>query len=67
MIAFRENRFANPEGLIGFIQKEARTVSLRPDHTLLCRRTWDRAADRLDGAATLAAALAGIAASKSRD
>jgi transcription-repair coupling factor (superfamily II helicase) len=63
VIAFRENKFANPQGLIGFIQKEARTVNLRPDHTLLCRRSWERPADRLDGVAKLAATLAGIATS----
>lgn len=62
VIAFRNNRFANPQGLIGFIQKEAHTISLRPDHTILCRRSWERPADRLEGVAKLAAVLAGIAA-----
>ena len=62
VIAFRDNKFANPEGLIGFIQKEARTVSLRPDHSLLYRRSWETPQDRLAGVDALAATLAKIAA-----
>ncbi|MEM9684125.1 MAG: transcription-repair coupling factor, partial [Pseudomonadota bacterium] len=62
VIAFRDNKFGNPEGLIGFIQKEARTVSLRPDHTILCRRSWESAQERLAGVAGLAETLSGIAA-----
>ena len=66
VVAFRDNRFANPEGLIGFIQKESRSMSLRPDHTLLYRRGWETAAERLAGVDSLAATLAKVAADGKR-
>ncbi len=65
VVAFRDNKFANPEGLIGFIQKEARSVSLRSDHSLLYRRAWETPKDRLAGVDALAATLAKIAAAGS--
>ena len=62
VLSFRNNEFANPEGLIGFIQKEAGKVRLRPDHSLLCMRRWDRQQERLDGVRDLVSVLARIAA-----
>ena len=53
VIAFRENRFANPQGLIGFIAGQAGRVTLRPDHRLIYRRDWEDATDRLKGARTI--------------
>jgi transcription-repair coupling factor (superfamily II helicase) len=62
VLSFRNNEFANPEGLIGFIHKEAGRVRLRPDHSLLCMRRWDRQQERLDGVRDLVSTLARIAA-----
>ncbi len=62
VLSFRNNEFANPEGLIGFIHKEAGRVRLRPDHSLLCMRRWDRQQERLDGVRDLVSTLARISA-----
>src|SRR3546814_20305584 len=40
-VAFHKNAFANPAGLIAFIQKQAGGVKMRPDHQLVYRRDWD--------------------------
>ena len=45
VLAFRKNQFANPEGLVQFMQKSASRVKLQADHKLVfrptgrCRRT----------------------------
>jgi transcription-repair coupling factor (superfamily II helicase) len=46
---FHNNSFANPAGLIAFIQKQAGQVKLRPDHTLVYRRAWDGDEARVRG------------------
>jgi transcription-repair coupling factor (superfamily II helicase) len=61
VVAFRNDTFANPEGLIAFITENAGTVKVRPDQKLALRRVWERPAERLGGAARLAADLAAIA------
>ncbi|MEQ8604023.1 MAG: transcription-repair coupling factor [Marivibrio sp.] len=62
VVAFRNNDFPNPQGLIGFIQKFAGSAKLRPDHKLVVMRDWDGEADRLKGARQLADRLSEIAA-----
>src|SRR5262249_7052136 len=47
VIALRDNRFANPAGLVELIQRNAGTLKLRPDHKLLYQRSWDDAKARL--------------------
>ena len=61
VLAFHNNAFAYPEGLIGFIQQKAGGVRLRPDHNLVYMSRWERQQDRLDGVRELAATLARIA------
>jgi transcription-repair coupling factor (superfamily II helicase) len=61
-LAFRENRFANPAGLVDFIQRQRGAAKLRPDHHLVYMRDWPAAEDRLQGVAWLSAELAQIAA-----
>ncbi len=61
VITFRNNSFANPSGLVGFIQRAAGSARLRPDHSLIITREWEGAASRLAGAAELARELARIA------
>ena len=61
VVSFHDNSFPYPEGLIGFIQKEAGGVRLRPDHSLVYRGTWDRQQLRLDGVRGLVGKLAEIA------
>jgi len=61
VISLRENRFANPAGLVDLIQRNAGTLRLRPDQKILYQRNWDDAKARLAGAAKLVQALAKIA------
>ena len=49
VIAFRNDTVANPEALIRFVQEQAGTVKLRPDHRLVYRRHWERPEDRVRG------------------
>ena len=57
----RDNRFANPAGLVDLIQRNAGTLKLRPDHKAIYLRNWEDAKTRLAGVARLAQALAKIA------
>ncbi len=61
-ITFHANRFANPAGLVAFLQENADTAKLRPDQRLVIRRDWDDARDRLRGVAAILQRLAAIAA-----
>ncbi|MGH6945950.1 MAG: transcription-repair coupling factor [Kiloniellales bacterium] len=61
VIAFHKDRVAKPEKLVAFIQAQAGSVNLRPDHKLVYRRQWDRAKDRVSGVRRLLGELAEIA------
>ena len=61
VISLRENRFANPAGLVELIQRHAGTLKLRPDQKILYQRNWDDAKARLTGAVKLVQTLAKIA------
>ena len=61
-VAFHNDTFANPVGLIAFIQKQAGEVKLRPDHTLVYRRAWDGEAARVKGVRLMLDELAKLAA-----
>ena len=60
-MSLRDNRFANPAGLVDLIQRNAGTLKLRPDQKILYQRNWDDAKARLAGAAKLVQAIAKIA------
>ena len=61
VVSFRNERFANPRGLVQFLQSQANTARLRPDQRLVVTRTWDDPRERLRGAAALLTQLAEIA------
>ncbi len=61
-VAFHNNHFANPAGLITFIQKQAGEVKLRPDHTLVYRRAWDSEEARVRGVRLMLDELVKLAA-----
>ena len=61
-VAFHNNTFANPAGLIAFIQNQAGEVKLRPDHTLVYRRAWDSEDSRVRGVRLMLDELAKLAA-----
>ena len=62
VLAFRQNRFANPKGLIEFAQRQAGSVSFRPDQKLVIRRGWDDEAARVQGVVQVLRKIAEIAA-----
>ncbi len=49
VVSFRNNQFANPAGLVAFINDQVGTAKLRPDHKLVLMRGWDNAGQRLAG------------------
>ena len=61
VVSLRDNRFANPAGLVNLIQRNAGTLKLRPDQKIVHLRDWHDAAARLSGAAKLVQALARLA------
>ena len=61
MIGFRKNQFANPEGLVAFMQKSRGNVKMQADHKLVFKADWDLPEKRLKGVRTLVAQLAEIA------
>jgi transcription-repair coupling factor (superfamily II helicase) len=61
VLSFRDNKFTNPEGLVGFIAGQAGSVRLRPDHKLVYRRNWENPASRMSGLEKLVQELVGIA------
>jgi transcription-repair coupling factor (superfamily II helicase) len=62
VIAFHDNRFANPAGLVRFLQEQVGTAKLRPDQRIVVMRNWDETRDRLKGVNALLKRLAEIAA-----
>ena len=61
VLTLYENRYANPEGLVAYIQKQAGTVKLRPDQKLVFMRVWDNARVRVRGVRQLMEELADLA------
>jgi transcription-repair coupling factor (superfamily II helicase) len=62
VISFRANHFANPAGLVAFINENRESVKMQKDHKLVFRADWPDADERLKGTRQLARALAEIAA-----
>jgi transcription-repair coupling factor (superfamily II helicase) len=60
VISFRDNKVANPAGLIGFIEERADLARLRPDHKLVYKRDWANAETRLTETHNLIRQLARI-------
>ncbi|MBS0247435.1 MAG: transcription-repair coupling factor [Proteobacteria bacterium] len=64
VLAFRDNAFANPEGLMIFIRDHASSVKVRNDKNgqrLVFLDEWDKPEDRLKGAMAIVRRLASIA------
>ncbi len=51
VVSFRDDRFANPEGLIAYIHKQGRDARVRPDMKVVFFADWEEPEDRLKGAA----------------
>jgi transcription-repair coupling factor (superfamily II helicase) len=67
VLSFRDNIFANPEGLMAFIQKQGSAVRMRADpkdvkaQQLVFFDDWEKPVERLQGTAAILRNLAAIA------
>ena len=61
VLSFRDNQFANPGGLIGYLQERAPAIKLRPDHKIVCVQDWLRANTRIAGIRRVLGELAKLA------
>ena len=61
VLSFRDNIFANPEGLVAYIAKHPEGARVRPDMKVVFFDEWETPAARLKGAAGILRTLAGIA------
>jgi transcription-repair coupling factor (superfamily II helicase) len=61
VLAFRDNVFANPDGLISYIAKHPEGARVRPDMKVVFFDEWETAEARLKGATGILRALVGIA------
>jgi transcription-repair coupling factor (superfamily II helicase) len=62
VLAFRENRFAKPERLVGWIAESRGTMRVRPDHKLVLMKETKTPAERLKAARQVVGELARMAA-----
>ncbi|MFZ0424562.1 MAG: transcription-repair coupling factor [Xanthobacteraceae bacterium] len=61
VLAFRDNIFANPEGLIKYIAKHPEGARVRPDMKVVFFDEWEGPKERLKGATGILRTLAGLA------
>jgi transcription-repair coupling factor (superfamily II helicase) len=61
VLAFRDNVFANPEGLILYIHEQGPAVRIRPDQKVVFFEDWQRPVERLKGTAAILRKLVSIA------
>ncbi|HYG86551.1 MAG TPA: transcription-repair coupling factor [Azospirillum sp.] len=62
VLTFRNNMFARPDKLIGYIAGRGGLMKLRPDHKLVYTRVWDDESLRVTGVKRLMKDLADMAA-----
>ena len=61
VLAFRDNTFSNPDGLIAYIARHAVGARVRPDMKVVFFDEWDTAEERIKGATEILRALVAIA------
>ncbi|MBN8528301.1 MAG: transcription-repair coupling factor [Caulobacterales bacterium] len=61
VLTLRDNRFPNPVGLVGLIQKNHAFWRIRPDQKIVVKGDWPTAEDRLKVAERITADLARVA------
>ncbi|MBV7256910.1 transcription-repair coupling factor [Pacificimonas sp. WHA3] len=61
LISFHDNRFARPDKMITFLQRNADVAKLRPDQKLFIKRDWRSPQQRLAGTLKVARAMAKLA------
>jgi transcription-repair coupling factor (superfamily II helicase) len=62
VLSLHDNKFARPEKLIAWLQKNAPLVRLRPDHRVIVQRVWQDDRQRLSGVTSIVSSLAKLAA-----
>ena len=60
VLSFRDDKFANPAGLVDFISSTGQTAKLRPDHKLVYYARMDKISTRLKSVASITRKLATI-------
>jgi transcription-repair coupling factor (superfamily II helicase) len=61
VLTLRDNRFPNPAGLVGLIQKNHATWKIRPDQKIVVKGDWPTSEDRLKVAERITTDLARVA------
>src|SRR5262249_25047327 len=61
VLSFRDNIFANPEGLIAFIREQGKDARVRPDQKVVFFDEWENPEERLKGATAILRRLVAIA------
>ncbi|MFB9267453.1 transcription-repair coupling factor [Bradyrhizobium erythrophlei] len=64
VIAFRDNSFAHPERLVGFIRQHGQAAKVRPDMKVVFLQDWETPEERLAGTTEILRQLANLAESK---
>ncbi|WP_421998733.1 transcription-repair coupling factor [Reyranella sp.] len=62
VLSLHDNKFAKPDRLIAWLQKNAPLTKLRPDHRVMVQRVWNDDRQRLSGVTSIVSALAKLAA-----
>ena len=61
VMSFRDNSFANPDGLVGYIREQGRDARVRPDMKVVFFDDWVQPEQRLKGTALILKRLVSIA------
>ena len=64
IIAFRDNSFANPQGLVRYVTEQGSRAKVRPDMRLVFVRDFANPAERLEGTRQILRTLVAIAEKK---
>jgi transcription-repair coupling factor (superfamily II helicase) len=64
IIGFRDNAFANPQGLVRYVTEQRTSAKVRPDMKIVFIRDFDDARARLEGTIQILRTLAGLAMKK---
>ena len=64
VLSFRDNAFANPEGLVQFIREEGKAAKVRPDMKVVFFHDWEKPEARLKGTTFILRTLVAIAEKK---
>ncbi|MDB5594737.1 MAG: mfd [Hyphomicrobiales bacterium] len=64
IVTFRDNSFANPQGLVRFITEQGSEAKVRPDMRIVFMRDFETPAERLEGTRQIMRTLVAIAEKK---